>query len=777
MKNIYPGNRLLFLNSTQLGKNLILRWLLPSILSVFVLGSPSEAATLESWQFKVNQNELSFTTEGGVQPKAQLITNPTRLVIDLPGTTLGGIRTSQVVGGAIKAIRVGQFNSQTARIVVELNNGYTIDPKQVEFRGISPSEWTVQIPTPQEIASTTNTNIAPQSPPLPPQNPQSAPPPPPRSPLPLTRTQRPNNQQSPPLPPQSPQSAPPPPPRSPLILRRTQRPNNQQSPPLPPQNPQSAPPPPPRSPLILRRTERSRNQNIARPTNPPLVNQTATTGTPTLVEDVQVKKEGLVLKTSGKLPEIELKKSVDRTWMTIDVLNATLTARDVKANQRFNQSGLTISQLTQLSTAPAVVRLTVSLPDTKTQWQARAYAGGVAVWPQGEAPPTINQGTGFAVVKSVELKNGTELVVTGDQALNYTSGWDSETDAYGITIYNAKVDDRLKLPGREVGSPLVWAKIRQEDPETVTILVKPATNVKLAEVTQITAKQLSLPMGWGNIGTAPPGWKPNSTRQSSSSRPLLFPRGNSSSRNSSPPNSLPQNPPPQNPPPQSSAENLRPRRWPFPWPRRRNNRRPNTTNNPYPRFPLPNRLPRRDGRLMIVIDPGHGGPTDLGGVGIGGLREKDIVLPMSLEVAQILEQNNIQVVMTRKTDRDLDLPPRSELANRVGADLFVSIHANAISMSRPDVNGLETFYYQSGRSLAQYIQNSMLEAFPTMNNRGVKRARFHVLRHTKMPAVLVEVGFVTGNYDSRILADPRQRSRMAQAIARGILRYVQAYSR
>ncbi len=711
MKNIYPGNRLLFLNSTQLGKNLILRWLLPSILSVFVLGSPSEAATLESWQFKVNQNELSFTTEGGVQPKAQLITNPTRLVIDLPGTTLGGIRTSQVVGGAIKAIRVGQFNSQTARIVVELNNGYTIDPKQVEFRGISPSEWTVQIPTPQEIASTTNTNIAPQSPPL------------------------------------------------------------------PPQNPQSAPPPPPRSPLILRRTERSRNQNIARPTNPPLVNQTATTGTPTLVEDVQVKKEGLVLKTSGKLPEIELKKSVDRTWMTIDVLNATLTARDVKANQRFNQSGLTISQLTQLSTAPAVVRLTVSLPDTKTQWQARAYAGGVAVWPQGEAPPTINQGTGFAVVKSVELKNGTELVVTGDQALNYTSGWDSETDAYGITIYNAKVDDRLKLPGREVGSPLVWAKIRQEDPETVTILVKPATNVKLAEVTQITAKQLSLPMGWGNIGTAPPGWKPNSTRQSSSSRPLLFPRGNSSSRNSSPPNSLPQNPPPQNPPPQSSAENLRPRRWPFPWPRRRNNRRPNTTNNPYPRFPLPNRLPRRDGRLMIVIDPGHGGPTDLGGVGIGGLREKDIVLPMSLEVAQILEQNNIQVVMTRKTDRDLDLPPRSELANRVGADLFVSIHANAISMSRPDVNGLETFYYQSGRSLAQYIQNSMLEAFPTMNNRGVKRARFHVLRHTKMPAVLVEVGFVTGNYDSRILADPRQRSRMAQAIARGILRYVQAYSR
>ncbi|NET26905.1 N-acetylmuramoyl-L-alanine amidase [Okeania sp. SIO1I7] len=723
MKNIYPGNRVIFLKSTQMGKNLMVRYLLPSILSVFVLGSPTEAATLESWQFQANQNRLSFTTEGGVQPKAQLITNPTRLVIDLPGTTLGGIRTSQVVGGAIKAVRVGQFNSQTARIVVELNNGYTLDPKQVQFRGISPSEWTVQIPTPQKIASTSDINLKPQSPPPLPQSPQSPPP----------------------------------------------LPQSSQSPPPLPQSSQSPPPPPQRSPLPPRRIERPSNQNILRRRNPAVVNQVATTGTPTLVEDVQVKQEGVVLQTSGKLPEIELKQSVDRTWMTIDVLNATLTAKDVKANQRFNESGLTITQLTQLSTTPAVVRLTVSLPNTKTQWQARAYAGGVAIWPQGETPPTINQATGFAVVKSVELKNGTDLVITGDRSLNYTNGWDSEEDAYGITIYNAKVDDRLKLPSRRVGSPLIWAKIRQEDPETVTILVKPATNVKIAEVNQLTPQKLSLPMGWGNIGTTPPGWQPDPRQQSSSSRPSILSRGN---------NSLPQNSSPQNRLPQNSPGNLLPRRWTFPWPRR--NDRPSNTNNGNRRFPLPNRLPnrlpQRDGRLMIVIDPGHGGPTDLGGVGFG-LREKDIVLPMSLEVAQILEQNNIQVVMTRKRDRDLDLPPRAELANRVGADLFVSIHANAISMSRPDVNGLETFYYQSGQALAQYIQNSMLESFPTMNNRGVKRARFYVLRKTKMPAVLVEVGFVTGNYDSRILADPGQRSRMAQAIARGILRYVQAYSR
>ena len=686
----------------------MLQWLLPSILSIFVLGSPSEAATLKSWEFKVNQNQLSFTTEGGVQPKAQLTTNPTRLIIDLPGTTLGGTRTSQVLGGPIKAIRVEQFNSQTARIIVELNSGYTIDPKLVKFRGVTPREWTVQIPTPEQITSTTSINIAPHSPPLPPQSTHS----------------------------------------SPLSS--------------------------PSSPLSILRTERPNNQNTARPNNSPPVNQVSTIGTPTLVENVQVKKEGVVLKTTGKLPEIELKQSVDRTWMTIDVLNATLTAKGLKPNQRINESGLTITQLIQLSTSPAVVRLTVSLPNTKTQWQARAYAGGIAVWPQGEAPPTINEATGFVLVKSVELKNGTELVVSGDKPLNYTSGWDSETDAYGITIYNAKVDEKLRLPGRKVGSPLVWAKIRQEDPETVTILVKPATNVKIAEVTQVSAQQLSLPMGWGNIGTVPPGWKPNPREQSSNPRPSIFRRrDNSSPRNSLPQNPQPQNRLPRNRLPQDSTKNLRPRRWPFLWPRP-DNQRPN---NSYSRPPFRNQLPQRDGRVMIVIDPGHGGPTDLGGVGFDGLREKDIVLPISLEVAQILEQNNIQVIMTRKTDRDLDLPPRSELANRVGADLFVSIHANAISMSRPDVNGLETFYYQSGQVLARYIQNSLLEAFPTMKNRGVKRARFYVLRHTKMPAALVEVGFVTGNYDSRILANPGQRSRMAQAIARGILRYVQTYSR
>jgi N-acetylmuramoyl-L-alanine amidase len=89
------------------------------------------------------------------------------------------------------------------------------------------------------------------------------------------------------------------------------------------------------------------------------------------------------------------------------------------------------------------------------------------------------------------------------------------------------------------------------------------------------------------------------------------------------------------------------------------------------------------------------------------------------------------------------------------------------------VNGVETYYASaSGRRLAGIIQSNMLAA-TGMNNRGVKQARFFVLRRTSMPAALVEVGFVTGALDAPRLADPTWRETMANAIARGILQYLQ----
>ena len=107
------------------------------------------------------------------------------------------------------------------------------------------------------------------------------------------------------------------------------------------------------------------------------------------------------------------------------------------------------------------------------------------------------------------------------------------------------------------------------------------------------------------------------------------------------------------------------------------------------------------------------------------------------------------------------------------ASIFVSIHANAISMSRPDVNGLETFYASdSGQRLANTVHDTVLRAMG-MRDRRVRSARFYVIRRTSMPAILVETGFVTGAEDAPNLADPAWRERMAEAIAQGIFLHLQ----
>jgi N-acetylmuramoyl-L-alanine amidase len=172
-----------------------------------------------------------------------------------------------------------------------------------------------------------------------------------------------------------------------------------------------------------------------------------------------------------------------------------------------------------------------------------------------------------------------------------------------------------------------------------------------------------------------------------------------------------------------------------------------------------------------MIDPGHGG-KDPGAIGIGSLREKDVILPISKRIAAILQQNGVQAVLTRDSDYFVSLQGRVDLADRANADLFVSIHANAISMSRPDVNGLETYYYDSGQSLASSIHSSITQNV-TIRDRKVRRARFYVLRKSSMPSVLVEVGFVTGAEDAARLRTTAYQNQMADAIARGILQHLQ----
>ena len=106
------------------------------------------------------------------------------------------------------------------------------------------------------------------------------------------------------------------------------------------------------------------------------------------------------------------------------------------------------------------------------------------------------------------------------------------------------------------------------------------------------------------------------------------------------------------------------------------------------------------------------------------------------------------------------------LADSIDAKLFVSIHANAIA-SRSHVNGLETYYFDSGLPLAQTTHSTILQNV-NVRDRRVRKARFYVLRKSSMPSMLVEVGYVTGIENSPRLATQAYQSQMAQAIARGI---------
>jgi len=180
------------------------------------------------------------------------------------------------------------------------------------------------------------------------------------------------------------------------------------------------------------------------------------------------------------------------------------------------------------------------------------------------------------------------------------------------------------------------------------------------------------------------------------------------------------------------------------------------------------------GRYRVVIDPGHGGP-DPGAIGIDGLRETDVVLDVALQVAQLLQARGVQVLLTRTTEVDVDLPPRVALANASGAQLFVSLHANALSLDRPDVNGIETFYFEGGASsqLAQFMQDHLLAVSPGTPDRGARPGRFFVIRRTVMPSVLAEMGFVTGEIDAPRLSDASFRRRLAQAVSGAILNYLQ----
>ncbi|MEA5565080.1 N-acetylmuramoyl-L-alanine amidase [Anabaena sp. UHCC 0399] len=612
-----------------------LDWLLTGTVgTVLLLSSPAWATRLNSWRFDANQNRLEINTTGAVQPQAQLIFEPTRLVIDLPGITFGQPQSTQQVGGAIRSVRVGQFDPQTTRIVVELAPGYTLDPQQIKFVGITANRWTVQLPTPVAESRIDNPEIAQQ----------------------------------------------------------------------PPSNPPS------------------RNIYTVTPTSrEPEVNTVASV---TQIENLQVTGDGFFVRTRGGNPQIQVNRTEDKQVLNIDIAGSSLSPNLKQQDFAVNRYGVSRIQFSQLQNRPQTVRMTMLLDQNSPEWRVTTSSvGGFVVLPsknlvrsprENNSEP-ISATNSPATIQSIELaENGTQLLIRADQLVSAQGGWDRSTGLFRITINNAKLAANVKGPAFTANSPILRVRLQPQAPNTVVVLVQPAAGVQIGELNQVSNQLLALDL--------------QPSRRFIPSVALPLPSANQA---------------------QSLETNID---------------NPRTISRPTANSSVPR------GKVLVVIDPGHGG-KDSGAPGLGGLLEKDVVLPIGRRIAAILEQNGVQAVLTRDADFFVELQGRVDIAERVNATVFVSIHANSVE-NRPNVNGLEVYYYDSGYALAEAVRKNILQSIGTINDRGTRKARFYVLRKSSMPSILVETGYMSGREDNPRLGSPEYQNRMAEAIARGILQYL-----
>lgn len=185
--------------------------------------------------------------------------------------------------------------------------------------------------------------------------------------------------------------------------------------------------------------------------------------------------------------------------------------------------------------------------------------------------------------------------------------------------------------------------------------------------------------------------------------------------------------------------------------------------------------------MRVVLDAGHGG-YDSGAVGYSGTTyEKNDTIAVALKAGSILQQNGVDVVYTRTDDNvswpsneKQDLQARCDIAAKAEADYFVAIHCDSFQPN-PAANGTSTFYYGSnstGQALAQTVQNAFIKAVGSYD-RDIKTANYYVLKYNSMPAILIEIGFISNANEEKLLASPDYQQKCAQGIANGILEFVE----
>lgn len=192
--------------------------------------------------------------------------------------------------------------------------------------------------------------------------------------------------------------------------------------------------------------------------------------------------------------------------------------------------------------------------------------------------------------------------------------------------------------------------------------------------------------------------------------------------------------------------------------------------------------PYADGKLVVMLDPGHGESTGGKRSPDGTLREYEFNRDVAKRLKAILEQNGITVLMTVDDDTtDVSLSERASKANTSIADIFVSIHANAFGNGVDWENnavGWEIYYYSEdtyGKTLAEYIHKANVSGGIGIKDRGVKTANFAVIKNTNIPAVLIEHGFYTSQTEVELLKSSTWRQKCAELDAKGIINFLNSF--
>ncbi|SMG25982.1 N-acetylmuramoyl-L-alanine amidase family protein [Paenibacillus aquistagni] len=177
-----------------------------------------------------------------------------------------------------------------------------------------------------------------------------------------------------------------------------------------------------------------------------------------------------------------------------------------------------------------------------------------------------------------------------------------------------------------------------------------------------------------------------------------------------------------------------------------------------------------DGKYTVVLDAGHGA-HDSGAVSVKKRTEKDFNLQQTLKIAELMRKDDrFHVVLTREDDTFLELSDRVKIANDLNADLFVSIHGNSADSAA--ANGTETYWYRpESKAFADVMHKYLLQG-TQLKDRGVRQGNLHVIRNTKMPGILLEIGFLSNTSDEAKMFDEQFQQRVAEQVFNGIKAYL-----